>query len=219
MSNYMIHACPERMWYVEQYLVPSMKEQGINNVTVKCDTEHVGNLESCMKIFSQLPTDGGTWHLQDDVIICRDFAERTEYLSDGVVCGFVFGKDENHKFVGTVTPFQMWWSFPCIHIPNKLAKECAEWFYRTAQSHLTYAERVLSNREDDYFFKEYMRIFYPSYPIENIKPCLVDHIDYLIGGTTGKKRKNPIVRAEWFEDTDLVAELEKNIKDKRSNHE
>ena len=64
-----------------------------------------------------------------------------------------------------------------------------------------------------------MRIFYPSYPIENIKPCLVDHIDYLIGGTTGKKRKNPIVRAEWFEDTDLVAELEKNIKDKRSNHE
>lgn len=219
MSDYVIHACEQRMPYVTEYLLPSLKDQGIDNVSVKCDTEHLGNLDSCMKIFSQLPTTGGTWHLQDDVIICKDFAERTEYLSDGIVCGFVFSKDENVKYTGTVTPFQMWWSFPCIHIPNEIARECANWFYKTAISSLIYKDWLDGNRNDDYFFKEYMKIFYPAYPVENIKPCLVDHVDYLIGGTTGRKRKHPIVRAEWFEDLDLVDKLERKIKGNKTGEE
>ena len=32
----MIHACEDRMWYVENYLVPSLQEQGIDS-TVWCD--------------------------------------------------------------------------------------------------------------------------------------------------------------------------------------
>ncbi len=29
--RYMIHACPPRMWYVEEFFIPSMKAQGIRD--------------------------------------------------------------------------------------------------------------------------------------------------------------------------------------------
>ena len=32
MSSYIIHACPARMWYVNGYLIPSMREQGIEDI-------------------------------------------------------------------------------------------------------------------------------------------------------------------------------------------
>ena len=48
--HYMIHACPQRMWYVEGFLIPSMKAQGISEeeITVWNDTEGKGNLFSSM---------------------------------------------------------------------------------------------------------------------------------------------------------------------------
>lgn len=210
-AEYIIHACPERMWYVENYLIPSMRVQGIEP-TVRCDTEHLGNLESCMRIFQSMDSPGGTWHLQDDVIICSDFKKRTEALvSDDIVCGFVADVDENRKHIGYVKPEQMWWTFPCVYIPNNLAKECADWFYRI-KNKPAYHIKVQSGKLDDWFFKRYMTYHYPDYSVLNLKPALVDHIDYLIGGTTiNQGRKNQIVRAMWFEDQDLVEGLEKNL--------
>lgn len=217
MSNYIIHACPDRMWYVEDYLVPSMKEQGIKNVSVRCDENGVGNLENCMQIFQSLPDEGGTWHMQDDVLICRDFRKRTEKLTYGVICGFVSETDQNVEYDGFVISTYMWWSFPCIHIPNKLAKDCANWFYNSVRTNMNYDYLVKEGKNDDWFFKEYIRIFDPSYQILNLSPCLVDHVDYLIGGTTiNKERKNQHVMAKYFEDRDLVDELEKKIGERKS---
>ena len=57
-----------------------------------------------------------------------------------------------------------------------------------------------------------MIVNYPDYKVLNLKPNLVDHIDYLLGGTViNKERKNKNVRAVWFEDLDLVENLEKKL--------
>ena len=84
----LIHAVPERMWYVNEFLVPSLEAQGADNIEIWNDTEHQGNLAACMESFATRKGDGGTWHLQDDVLICRNFVERCRDLDDGIVFGF-----------------------------------------------------------------------------------------------------------------------------------
>lgn len=83
--KYMIHACPKRMWYVSDYLIPSMLAQGIDkgNIIVWNDIDGVGNLASCLASFASCQEEGETWHLQDDVVICHDFAERTASAPKG----------------------------------------------------------------------------------------------------------------------------------------
>lgn len=225
MSKYIIHACPERMWYVEKYLVPSMKEQGIEDIDIRCDDNHIGNLQSCMKIFESMPDDdGGAWHLQDDIIICKDFKERTEKYqnSDDIICGYV-RMDGNHTDKIGYVPFKnMWWSFPCIYIPNKYARECAYWFFNESKWYVKYRKLMKTRKNDDMFFMEYLKIkdndMNTNLKILNLKPNLVDHIDYLIGGTiVNKDRNNMNVRARYFDDQDLVKDLEDKINTERIN--
>ena len=217
MSKYVIHSCPERMWYVEQYLVPSMKDQGMTGIIVKCDNNHVGCLESCMQIFMTTYGDGGSWHLQDDVIIGMDFKEQTEKYVSGIVCGYCWNKDDNLAKTGNVTPHDMWWSFPCIYIQNNLVRECAKWFYTDARYQFKYQDWVKANKFDDAFFKEFMELYYPDYNVINLKPNLVDHIDYLIGGSSVNGiRLDKQTRAQYFKDLDLVDELAKKLCDKRN---
>ncbi len=213
MSKYVIHACPQRMWYVNDFLIPSLKNQGIEDIDVRCDTQKLGNLEKCMNIFSVMNEEGGSWHLQDDVIICRDFAERTKkYSGDDVVCGYVWENSTNLDKIGWTAPQDMWWSFPCIYIPNKMARECSKWYYGWAKRDEKYKIYFGKKQYDDYFFREFLLVYYPEIPVLHIKPCLVDHIDYLIGGTTilpsGRGEES---HSKWFEDPDLVDELKMKL--------
>ena len=64
----MIHTCPERLWYVEEFLVPSLIAQGIDDIKVWNDERRVGNLASCLASFASC-SGGETWHMQDDVVI------------------------------------------------------------------------------------------------------------------------------------------------------
>lgn len=208
--NFMIHACPQRMWYVDEYLIPSMRAQGIENITVWNDTEQRGNLYSCMESFKACGLlDGGTWHIQDDVIISRDFAKRTQELDDGIVCGFGcqnFGPSMQEQ--GIVPACFMWYSFQCIRIPNDLAAEFAEWFYSDAQYRTQYQSHVVDRKHDDWFFREFILEKHRDKYVNNLVPSLVDHIDYLIGGTLINKQRNiQMNRAKWFQDQDLVDEL------------
>lgn len=215
MSKYIVHSCPERMWYVINYLIPSMREQGIEDVSARCDYHRLGCLENCMRVFMTANGDSGAWHLQDDVIICRDFKNKTEELekSGTIVCGFVWGKDKNLNNSGIVKPEDMWWSFPCIYIPDKFARECARWFYKKAKYQNKYKEWIRHKKYDDAFFKEFMVLNYPDEDVLNLKPSLVDHVDYLIGGSiTNSIRKDKQTRAYWFEDRDLVDELAEKLR-------
>lgn len=210
MSKYIIHACPKRMWYVEKYLVPSLEAQGIekDKISIRCDKYGIGNLRKCMEIFQSMRDDGGAWHLQDDIVVCHDFKERTTIERDRVICGFSWKKDANLSNIGYVSPDKMWWSFPCIYIPNHMARECASWFYNFAKDDPKYVLWAIQKQYDDYFFREFLKSTYPDKKILNLSPNLVDHIDYLIGGTTLKVvKKDKILRSASFLDTYLVDEL------------
>ena len=213
--RYMIHACPQRMWYVKRYLIPSLLTQGVENIEVWNDTEGKGNLFSCMEAFRACgEREGGTWHLQDDVLICRDFAERARAHDDGIVCGFGcqnFGPSMQER--GRVPAVFMWYSFQCIRIPNELAGECAAWFFDDAMHRTRYARHVFERKHDDYLWREFLLERHRDLWVTNLAPNLVDHIDHLIGGTLiNQQRRLQINRSAFFEDQDLVEELERRMR-------
>ena len=161
--KYIIHTCPKRLWYVEEFLLPSMTAQGIKPEDIKVwnDAEGIGNLRATMKSFSEIPMDGqGTWHLQDDVIISSNFKALTEKHNEGIVCGFCSRYSEERP-TGDTTLRNIWYSFPCIRIPNNLARECSKWFYHGAINDAKYKNWVESKKHDDEAFKEFLKLKHP----------------------------------------------------------
>lgn len=217
----MIHACPSRMWYVDGFLIPSMKEQGIQSdeITVWNDDQKKGCLESCMQAF--LSCNGGaTWHLQDDVLICHDFAERVRELDEGgydVICGFCHTLFEpfNRPMVGEVPAIYSFNSFPCIRIPDDYARECAEWFYNDARYRDYYQNWVRSGIHDDGFWHDWLIEQKPHERVLNTAPALVEHVDWIIGGSTINTWRGYVCRASYWEDEYLVDELLQKIAHKR----
>ena len=212
--NYMIHACPERMWYVEKFLIPSMAKQGIPETDIRIwnDTEGKGNLFSCMDSFLDCgKRDGGTWHLQNDVIICSDFAARTKKHDTGLVCGFAcrnFGPSLQEK--GVVPAVFLWYSFQCIRIPNELARQFVDWFTYDAQFRESYKDWLESGKHDDGFWKDFVTEEYDGRVI-NLKPSIVDHVDYLIGGSTVNQDRDHMARSTYWEDEEIVEELKRKL--------
>ena len=204
----LIHACPKRMWYVEEFLVPQLVEQGLAP-EVWNDADGRGCLESCMQSFREVgKRPGATWHLQDDVIVCRDFADRIRELRDGVVCGTYFSAfGPSEQYVGRVPAAFMWNSFPCIRIPNDIAGECAEWFYTDARFRPEYQEWYRTGKKDDTFWSEFFREVHGDDYVTNVVPSLAEHIDWLIGGSVINVWRGFIARSKFWQDNDLIEEL------------
>ena len=212
----LIHACPKRMWYVEDFLVPRLREQGAKSIEIWNDADHRGNLMACMESFAARKGDGGTWHIQDDVLPCRDFVQRCEQLDDGVVYGFCQERftDDPHQTGKVYTP-DAWHSFQCVRIPDSYARECAEWFYTDQWQESRSPELpVLKqlNKGDDSFFHEFLEIRHGYETVTNVRPCLVDHIDWIIGGSILSQWRDFLPRASWWDDEELVEELETEIR-------
>lgn len=211
-TKYMIHACPPREWYVYDFLIPSMTAQGIpkENVEVWMDANRDGCLLSCMKCFTECGKrdDGGRWHLQDDVLISRTFKQTTEKYDDGVVCGYV-NKNWQQLPVwdGIVPGSYLWNSFPCIRIPDKIAGECAHWFFNDAIYREQFKPHVDTNKCDDTFFFDFFMEDHATDSIRNLNPNIVEHVDYLIGGSVINKDRDGTTRATFWDDEPLVNEL------------
>ena len=219
--HYMIHTYPGRAWYVDEYLVPSMLEQGIeqDQIYVFNDEARLGNLKACMNSWLTLPEQGGTWHLQDDVLICRDFKERTEENNSGFVAGFMRGYPLYNPEIpyGLINLVDMPWTFPCIRIPNKVARDCAEWILKWIIGNPVYTANTKDGNGDDWAFKLYAQNFLKDKKMLNLLPSLVEHIDWLIGGSSvGSKRVQPTV-AKCFDDQDLVKELKEKLWKRKEN--
>ena len=217
--RYMIHEAPSRSWYVDKYLIPSMLEQGIEerDILRRCDTEGKGNLISCMESFLWCGqnTNGATWHLQDDVVICKDFAERTRENNQGIVCGMVV-KDWGPDYLktGWQPVEELWYSFQCIRIPDKIAGECGDWFFTVAmkKNDREYRNRILRKKHDDDFFRFFLLEKYPGIEIFNTKPNLVNHIDYLLGGSLiNSEREKKVNHAAYWDDDKLLDDLADRI--------
>lgn len=214
MPKYMIHACHKRMWYVNDFLVPSMLEQGIprTDIHVWLDWTGAGNLISCVDSFRAcglLP--GGTWHMQDDVIISRRFAELTAANDDGLVCGFGnedFGPSMQEQ--GLQPASFMWNGFQCLRIPNTLAEEFSHWFYTDAQKRPgDYQRFVQEKKYDDTFFRDFMLERHRDMQVTNLVPNVADHVDYIIGGSViNVGRQKLVYRSAFWEDEDLVEALQ-----------
>mgnify|MGYP007013884606 CR=1 FL=1 len=218
MAHYLIHAVPQRMWYVKDYLLPSLVDQGIplSDIHVYNDKDKEGNLKACMNAFLSCEGDGGTWHLQDDVIICKDFKTRTEWYDQGLVCGFssLFYDGDIEEKKGAVKRENMWFSFPCIRIPNEYARACGTWVLHSIIGNPVYERYWKNGVNDDWCFRQYLKEFHPDCVALNIMPNLVDHIDYLLGGGTGKVQRKHPVRAQYWTDEDVVMQLEADINGK-----
>ena len=219
--KYMIHAVPSRMWYVTDFLVPSMVEQGIgrDEIQIWLDDKNAGNLKSCIDSFKSLDTQAdGTWHLQDDVIICRGFAERTKDTPERIICGYCCKNFEDTDSPGEQPATKMWYSFPCIHIPNPYAVEFADWFILNAQFRKKYRDDLAEGKNDDLFWRNFMRAKHPDTVVENLVPNLVDHVDYLLGGSIVNQGRPPETsRTAFWEDEDLVQDLERRIAEYHNN--
>ena len=192
-----IHACDARMWYVEGFLVPSLKAQGIDPVI--CKDAGLGCLETTMQCFK---TCGDAWHIQDDVVICEDFAKKTAIRPKLITCGFVYehyGPDVG--MMGRVNIREMWYSFPCIYIPGWIAQECAEWFYSYGRYNDRFTGFVKLKVNDDGMFREFLLERHPNMEAVNLNPCLVDHIDHLIGGYLVGNLKEPRPACYWYDRT------------------
>mgnify|MGYP006988826660 FL=1 len=217
--RYMIHCAPKRLWYVEDFLIPSMLEQGIpkEEISVYCDWKRLGNLFACMDCFrycGEHPADG-TWHLQDDIILSRQFSEYTKHYDNGIVAGNVMKEwGPNWLLFGSQPVQELWYSFQCIRIPDEIAGECAYWFYSDASKRTSdkYRNRVSRNKHDDDFFRFFLLEKYPDIRVRNLNPNIVDHIDYMLGGSLINGERNKAVnRVAYWKDEDLIRKLENDL--------
>lgn len=226
---FLIHACPSRMWYVNDYLVPSMTAQGIkkNEIQIICDKNADGNLESCMQSFKNIrklfPKSESVWHLQDDVVIADDFAKvarANDYR--GVVNGFCNAYNEGGRMhtTGSTVPFYAWFSLPCIHIPNELAEECAAWFYsEEVQSQAFFRRLVAEQKGDDTIWRMFMERRHPDEIVVNLAPNMVDHVDYLLGGSVVAPERKAERRSFYWENPEIVEKLEERLRADGKLHE
>lgn len=213
----LIHAVPERMWYVREYLLPMLQAQGAEQVEIWNDEDHVGNLSACMAAFAACDGDGGTWHLQDDVLPCRDFVRRCRDLDSGLVYGFCCRNftDRLDAF-GTVYAPDAWHSFQCVRIPDAWARECAEWVlgehWRQTSPMPELPILWELNKGDDSFFHEFIQCRHGDTIVENVRPNLVEHVDWLIGGSFLQPWRGYLARAEYWDDEELVNSLHDRLR-------
>ena len=212
MAKYLIHACRQRLWYVNEYLIPSMLKQGIRkkDIRVFTDIYDRGQLYATRQAFYTLEgVNGGTWHLQDDIIISSRFKEITEQQDNGLRCGFASRYDDGRPS-GDVSARDMWYSFPCIRIPNKLISEFNTWLYKNSCYFTSY---IQSKKHDDTLFREFMITQHPDMVVYNLAPNLVEHIDYLIGGSIVNEDRAEPVKSVYWDESALVDELQQWIKE------
>lgn len=189
------------MWYVKGYLIPTLNAQGIEPM-IWNDSRRHGNMTSCIESFQSIgKRSGGTWHLQDDVIISENFREMTEANDDGIVCGFVNERcGVNAAATGKAPVCFLWYSFPCIRIPNEIAREFVEWWTTDARYRPEWYPRVAANKFDDWFFWQFLQEKHGSEWVKHLVPNVVDHVDYLLGGSTINGNRPNKIGAAYFED-------------------
>ena len=222
--KYMIHSCNSRQWYVDVFLVPSLLKQGISkdDIYVYQDKDREGNLKSYIKsshlVYELWGDDENVWHLQDDVIVCSDFKKRTEELENSeatLICGFTCFYDDGREAGLHNIKNNIWYSFPCMRIPSKMSKEFADWtdIYLWRDNQFGFWTRY--KKGDDYIFRIWVESYYPDNKVLNLKPNLIDHIDFLLGGTIvnpQREAQSVNVRSMYFEEPELVDKLAEEIK-------
>lgn len=193
-----------------------MREQGIpeQDISINLDSQCIGSLLSAMERFAEIGNKKiDTWYMQDDVVISRDFAEKSQNTDfNGVIMGFLHqykGYPDLHP--GKTPVSDMGYSFPCMMIPWKIADEFATWFYCEASKQEHYQEWIRAGKYEDSFFRDFMMERHQDGWVYNLRPSIVEHIDWLIGGSTINKWRPEICRATYWDDESIVEELKDKL--------
>ena len=221
--KYMVHTCPNRLWYVEEFMIPSMLKQGIakDEIYVYNDDLEDGNLLSSIKSFNLCSERFGEeiiWHLQDDVVICSDFRIRAEMMREKmhraniIVTAGITVLDDGLEKQGEVFPKDLWLSFPCICINSRILRKYKSWVNEIKKTSALVQDAIRTKKNDDGVFRMYLKHCYSYAKCYNMVPNLVDHIDWLLGGSEVNKERKGIYRAKYFEDQYLVDELKEQLK-------
>ncbi len=219
----MIHACNQREWYVYEYLIPSLVKQGIQEDDIKVwhDYKKIGNLQSfvaSMKWISQnCDSEQAIWHLQDDIVLSKNFKQEVDKDWEWIVSGFVC-VDWNPRTIdkiGRVPSKFMWYSFQCMRIPNYLAGEFCTWFYEKAVNTDRLWQLFKQGKHDDEFWRTFIYDNHIRQHSFNLKPNIVDHIDWMIGWSiiNDARGRTRARRSFYWEDNDQVRELEQMLRE------
>lgn len=216
----LIHACSDRIFFVTDFIIPKLIESGVPKeaIYVHEDTDHTGCLRSYIASFDALDLDGDTWHLQDDVLPRKDFGfwvKGLENFPGGIICGY--GNKEfymTNQFGYAKDKTDMFYSFPCLRISNKIAHEFVDWFNYQNKLPL-YQEYIVHNKFVDFLFKEFIGDNPKQIPIFNLKPCLVEHVDEYCNGSLVNKSRGKPSKALYFNDHEALDELCKWYKNQK----
>ena len=106
----------------------------------------------------------------------------------------------------------MWYSFPCIRIPDETARMSAQWFYNEARYDGRYDPWAHGKKDDDVMFRWFLKQHEPVLAL-NLYPNIVNHIDYLLGGSVinSARAKDINTMAKYWKDTKTLEKIEKEL--------
>jgi len=214
MEHYIIHTCAERKWYVENYLIQALTEQHINHIAVYIDYNKDGQIKSLINSYKCIG-DKDAWHLQDDIIISSRFKELTEKNNSGIVCGFCNGFSSGQP--GITNVWNMWYSMPCIRIPGSIFAHFVRWL-QNEDAHKNYRDYFEENKHDDVLFQSFLKDNYSRTSVLNLAPNVVNHIDYLLGGSLLNKSRNydrQFIMSKYWDEPDLLSDIEDKLEERR----
>ena len=93
-------------------------------------------------------------------------------------------------------------------------KEFKIWMYQKAVFDNKLFPLYQENKHDDTFFWQFIKQQHNREYVMNLVPNIVDHIDYLLGGSMiNEARREKVMRAAYWQDQKSVRELVKKLKE------
>lgn len=92
-----------------------------------------------------------------------------------------------------------------------MAKDFVRWFENDARHRPEYKAWVKSGKHDDSLWHDYFTECHSDEYVWNETPALVEHVDWLIGGSTVNTWRGYVCRAAYWDDEYLVEELQRKL--------
>lgn len=225
---YAIHTSPKRFDFVKEYMFPCFWRYGVRDIAVWNDESMHGQLSAwvdCAKwIMQEKANYDGTWHLEDDVVPCKKFKEISEDLAaDGIIvqgftteCRFADFKGKTGVLPVEYLPYGM----QCTYIPNRYLDGFISFTDNYVKTGL-YKKRQYDcgTLYSDNVFRGFMRKYHKGDMVNVLDNCMVEHVDYLIGGRSVGKQPKVDRKARKFDNYEEVRRLERWINKERYNGE
>ena len=239
-NDILIHTCESRSWYVYDHLIPALLQQGIEpprlHVYLDRNTTNLNAFLSSLRESTEIHT-AATWHLQDDVLPSSTFATTIEKIDEEysphiVIAGFASFYCKASP-PGFVPARELWYSFPCIRISNALISDFLSWYETDFKNdgNTSHQSWIKKEKFDDSIFKVYIETREKQEKeekeIENIlhgtpwednevsfynyAPNLVNHVDYLLGGSIVNKARRKNSTSIYWDEKEYLKEWEEKV--------